>query len=63
MGFPSYKVTFKPPGPVAGELKGVVIYIQASGAETAISDARQVLDISPEDLECVEVVRAEIKIS
>lgn len=63
MAFPTYKVTFKPPEPVQEELRGVVVYIQASSAETAIANSRQTLSLSPEELQAVEVVQANMTLS
>ncbi len=55
MGWPTFRVTFKASG--EANLVGVVVYVIASGADTAVTDARTLLNLPTDQFEAVDVER------
>lgn len=60
---PTYKATFMPTHRTQGKIKGVVVYMQAPEAETAVADIRATLSLSAKVHRLVEVVEAKTVIS
>ena len=57
MGWATFKVTFKPAGEMAhGNLKEIVVSLSASGADSALADARMLLGLSADKFRSVAVV-------
>lgn len=58
MEFPSFEVVFSPTK--ESSLKLVRVCVEASGADTAIVTAREVLDLPAENFQVLEVLRVVI---